>query len=118
MRYAMLICGAESNWDAGEERVAEVMAEIGAWSAKWEAAGKMPGVGAELEPVRTAKTVSRGADGLPVVTDGPYLELKEVVGGFILFDADDLDEAIAIASGWPGITAFGDKIEVRPTTGR
>ena len=54
------------------------MGEIGAWSAKWRAAGKL-GDGNELESVTTARTVTRGADGRPIVIDGPYLELKEVV---------------------------------------
>ncbi|MEV7621519.1 YciI family protein [Actinoplanes sp. NPDC089786] len=51
------------------------------------------------------------------MTDGPYLEIKEVVGGFIHIVADDIDEAVAVAGGWPGIRV-GDKIEVRPVMER
>jgi hypothetical protein len=118
MRYVMMICGNESVWSADEERAEAVMQEINAWWEKWAAEGKLDEGGAELDSVRTAKTVSRGPDGQPLVTDGPYVELKDVIGGFINMRADDIDEAVAIASGWPGIAAFDDKIEVRPVIER
>ncbi|HEX5596188.1 MAG TPA: YciI family protein [Micromonosporaceae bacterium] len=117
MRYVMMICGEESNWTADPAKAAAAMAEVNAWFDKWYTAGKIAQGGAELDSVRTAKTVSRGPDGTPVVTDGPYLELKEVVGGFIHLVADNIEEAVAIAAGWPGI-ALGDKIEVRPVIER
>jgi hypothetical protein len=117
MRYVMIIAGDEAAWD--EPGLTEgLMDEINTWWEKWFEAGKVEQGGAELQPSSTAKTVGRGADGQPTVTDGPYLELKEVVGGFIHLVADDIDEAIAVASGWPGITRLGDKIEVRPVMER
>jgi hypothetical protein len=48
-----------------------------------------------------------------VVTDGPYLELKEVVGGFVVLEADDIDQAVAIAAEWPSL-GRSSSIEVRP----
>ncbi|MDG4826052.1 YciI family protein [Asanoa sp. WMMD1127] len=116
MRYVMMICGPESNWEG--EHVEELMATVGAWWEKWHAAGVVIQGGAELQPVATAKTVRRGADGKAMVTDGPYIELKDVVGGFMLLEADSMDEAVACAATWPGIEAVGDQVEVRPTTGR
>jgi hypothetical protein len=115
MKYAMLICGDDNAWHEArqEDRDAAYQA-IFAWMEKWQTAGKILDGGAELDTARKAKTVSRGADGQPVVTDGPYLELKEVIGGMILLQADDIDEAVTVASGWPGIVSYGDKIEVRP----
>jgi hypothetical protein len=115
MRYAMLITGDESGWygDSQENREAAYR-EIYAWMEKWQAAGKILEGGAELDTARKAKTVSRGADGQPVVTDGPYLELKEVIGGMILLNADGIDDAVNVASGWPTIASHGDKVEVRP----
>lgn len=111
----MLICGEEAAWfDADEASVQAAMEQINAWYEKWAATGKVLDAGAELDSSRKAKTISRGADGQPVVTDGPYLELKEVVGGFIMLDTDGIDEAVVIASGWPGIASHGDKVEVRP----
>ena len=113
MRYVMIIAGDESGWF--DEAVASgLMEEVNAWWEKWHAAGKILTGGAELAPSSTAKTVSRGADGQPTVTDGPYLELTEAVGGFIHLEADDIDDAVAVASGWPGIGPLGDRVEVRP----
>ncbi|MEU4688239.1 YciI family protein [Actinoplanes sp. NPDC023714] len=113
MRYVMILTGDESNWQ--EPKVPEgLMDEVGAWWTRWFEAGKILEGGAELQPTSTAKTVGPGRDGTPEVTDGPYLELKEVVGGFIMLEADDIDEAVAVAAGWPGIAAVGDKVEVRP----
>lgn len=64
-----------------------------------------------LQSVRTAATV-RCRDGKLSVTDGPFAETKEQLGGFFLIDAKDLDEALQIASRWP--SARLGSIEVRP----
>jgi len=117
MKYVMLICGDEASWvDTDEATIEAVMKDIDAWDQKW--AGKVADGGAELDSSRTARTVSRGPDGQPVVTDGPYLELKEVIGGFCILEVDSLDEAVAIASEWPTIASHGDKVEVRPVMRR
>jgi hypothetical protein len=118
MRYVMMICGDETAWYGDPARAEAVMQEINSWWEKWHAEGKVVEGGAELDSVRTAKTVSRGPDGQPLVTDGPYVELKDVIGGFIHLRADDIDEAVAIAAGWPGIAILGDKVEVRPVLER
>ena len=114
MRYAMLIWGDETSWANGGDTAQAVMRDIYAWWDKWHAAGKVAPGGVQLDPVRTARTVSRGGDGQPLVTDGPYLELKEVIGGTIILQVDDIDEAVAIAATWPGIASFDEKVEVRP----
>ncbi|MEU4238055.1 YciI family protein [Actinoplanes sp. NPDC026619] len=117
VRYVMIIAGEEDGWF--DEAVSSgLMDEVNAWWEKWYAAGKIVKGGAELQPASTAKTVSRGGDGQPTVTDGPYLELKEVVGGFIILEGEDIDDAIAVASGWPGIVPLGDRVEVRPVMER
>jgi hypothetical protein len=64
-----------------------------------------------LQSARTAATL-RVRDGKLSVTDGPFAETKEQLGGFFLIDAADLNEAIQVASKWPG-ARFGE-IEVRP----
>jgi hypothetical protein len=113
MRYGMLICGVEADRGTADPEAAETtMKEIYAWFEKWGQAGKIADSGAELDSTRTAKTIRAGADGAPVVTDGPYLELKEVVGGVVFLQADIIDEAVAVASTWPlwGSTS----IEIRP----
>jgi hypothetical protein len=119
MRYVMLICGDEREWFDGDQRAVDAaMKEISGWFEKWQPTGKIVEGGAELDSARTAKTVSRGPDGAPLVTDGPYLELKEIVGGFVMLEADGIDEAVAVASEWPTIASHGDKVEVRPVIQR
>ena len=66
---------------------------------------------AALESVRTATTV-RVRDGKRLATDGPFAETKETLGGIVLIDARDLNEAIQVASKWP--SARLGSIEVRP----
>lgn len=64
-----------------------------------------------LQSVRTATTV-RVRNGKVSITDGPFAETKETLGGFFLIDANDLNEAIQVASKWP--SARLGSIEVRP----
>jgi hypothetical protein len=64
-----------------------------------------------LQSASTAATL-RVRNGKVAVTDGPFIETKEQLGGFFLIEAVDLNEAIQVASKWPG-ARFGD-IEVRP----
>jgi hypothetical protein len=66
---------------------------------------------APLHPVSTATSV-RVRDARPLVTDGPFAETREQLGGFFMIDADDLDEAIAIAARIPG--ARKGTVEIRP----
>jgi hypothetical protein len=68
--------------------------------------------GAQLQPSRTAKTV-REKNGTPIITDGPFAETKEYLGGYHLIECRDLDEAISIATRIPTIRV-GGSIEVRP----
>lgn len=70
--------------------------------------------GDQLAPPRRARTV-RVRDGKKLVTDGPFTETKEAVGGFDLLECDSLDEAVEIASRHP--VAQGGTIEVRPLLG-
>ncbi len=114
MRFAMLICGVD---DEHDDRIAERdpqdgMAAVWAWFERWEKAGKIANGGAELDTANRAKTIRAGADGTPVVTDGPYLELKEVVGGVVFLNTKDIEEAVAIASDWP--LRGASSIEIRP----
>jgi hypothetical protein len=66
---------------------------------------------APLHPVATATSV-RVRDGKPLVTDGPFAETREQLGGFFLINAQDLDEAIVIAAQIPG--AHVGTVEIRP----
>ena len=69
--------------------------------------------GNALQPVATATTIRTGAAGAVTVTDGPFAETKEALGGYYLIEAANLDEAIAVAKQVPA--PFGG-VEVRPVT--
>jgi len=72
--------------------------------------------GAELQPVATATTV-RVENGGTVTTDGPFAETKEVLGGYFLLEADDLDAALDVAARVPA-ARLGGAVEVRPLVER
>jgi hypothetical protein len=82
--------------------------------ADYQAINQTPGVtpGRGLDAPETATTV-RVQDGKTLTTDGPFVELKEAVGGYLLYEADDLDAAIALAARIPA-ARLGGAIEVRP----
>jgi hypothetical protein len=79
-----------------------------------ETPGVSPGV--ELAPPATATTV-RVEDGRPVTTDGPFVEATQALGGYLLFEADDLDGAIELAARVPA-ARMGGAVEVRPVVER
>ena len=118
MKYAALLTNLEDDviaWEqmSPEEAAAARAEEVPKWDALFGElgqAGKL-GYGAELDSPKTAKTV-RVRDGETIVTDGPYAETKEQIGGVVELNADDLDEAIAIAARIP--VAFRASVELRP----
>lgn len=118
MKYAMLIFGDDREWAAlspADEQ--DIMHQIYEWYERWRPTGKIADGGAELQPQETAKTVRAGANGQPVITDGPYLELKEVIGAVVMLECDDVDEAARIAATWP-LAAGMSALEVRPVMSR
>ncbi len=111
MQYMLLIYGNDTEWDQrSDEEKAAIYAEYGA-------VAESPGIrgGAELQPGTTATTV-RVQNGDTLTTDGPFADSKEVLGGYFLLEADDLDAAIAIASRIPA--ARTGAVEVRPVVER
>lgn len=113
MKYMMLMSG-DGTWDAlSEEERGRRYARIGAWWDERVAAGEIIG-GHELQNADTATTIRRTGDGEVTVTDGPFVEGKEVIGGFAILEVPDLDAAIRVASGWPAPGAM----EVRPIVER
>ncbi len=94
----------------GEPFGDEQKAIYGAYKAINETPGVSPGL--QLQPPGTATTV-RVQDGETLATDGPFVETKEAVGGYLLFEAEDLDAAIELASRIAAARQ-GGAIEVRP----
>jgi hypothetical protein len=119
VKYALLIHSDQATWaDLDDDEKARLRAEsMPKWVALFEELGKAdPNVsGKELDEGVTAKVV-RIVDGERVVTDGPFAETKEVVGGVFLMDVPDLDEAIRLASLIP--SAENGSIEIRPLAGQ
>ena len=86
--------------------------------ADYKAINETPGVtsGVQMQPPETATTV-RVQDGKTLTTDGPFVEMKEALGGYLFFEADDLDAAIELAARIPA-ARMGGAIEVRPVVER
>jgi hypothetical protein len=110
MRYLLLIAEEPPSGEPSEADWAATMGEYNAFSAWLDERGWSDG-GAALQDVTTATTVSV-RDGQRIVTDGPYAETKEHLGGFFLVDVPSLDDAIEAASRIPG--ARTGRVEVRP----
>ena len=109
MKYALLIYGDESAWaDATPEDSAQVMA---AYNRFGEEAGDRILAGDGLQGTATATTV-RVRDGERLLTDGPFAETREQLGGYYVIEAGSLDEALDWAAKIPG--ALNGSVEVRP----
>ncbi|MFG1705827.1 YciI family protein [Nonomuraea sp. M3C6] len=90
-----------------DEERAQVVRQVEHWFA--DHADKV-GVGSKLQPAHTATTVRLGGGGEPVITDGPFVEGKEVVSGFCEIEVADLDEALRMVRTWPACPT----VEIRP----
>jgi len=115
MKYMLLIHqgDAPTPYDADAwERLPED--EKQAIYADYQAINQTPGVtpGLGLDAPETATTV-RVQDGKTLTTDGPFVEIKEAIGGYLLFEGDDLDAAIELAARIPA-ARLGGAVEVRP----
>jgi len=111
MLYLLLIYGNEEYFDKLTEAEREsVSREYTEFTKSIAQSGHLRG-GNELQPVASARTV-RVRDKKQAVTDGPFAETKEQLGGYYLIEARDLDDAIAVAARIPSVR-WGS-IEVRP----
>ena len=108
-QYLVLIYGDEKAYaEGGQGLWDEVMKGHNDFGATY---GEKLAGGNALQSVDTATSLRKGADGAFTVTDGPFVETKEALGGYYLVEARDLDEAIAMAKAIP---APGGGVEVRP----
>ena len=111
MQYLLLIYLPESQWATlGEPEKQKIYQQYRDLAGDLQKTGKYLG-GNELQPTSTATTV-RVRNGKTAVTDGPFAETKEQLGGYFLVEARDLDEAMAIAARI--LSAVSGSIEVRP----
>src|SRR6478609_4452983 len=119
MKYMLLIHQGDAPTPRSPEGWATLSEEEQkAVYADYQAINQTPGVtpGIELAPPESASTV-RVEDGKTLTTDGPFVELKEAIGGYLFFEADDLDAAIEVAARIPA-ARLGGAIEVRPLVER
>jgi hypothetical protein len=103
MKFVLLFVGTRDDQDQWDkmtpQQIEASMGGAGQWFEKFGREGKITG-GEQLQGYKTVKTVRRES-GEPVVTDGPFIESKEVIGGFALVDVKDYDEALEMAKTWP-----------------
>jgi hypothetical protein len=111
-KYMILIFGDDKQWDAMSPT--ESRAHDAAHVAFNSAAGAAILGGEELERATVATTLRLAPSGDVTITDGPFLETKEVLGGFYLLEADDLDAVIALAKQLPEVRAAHSGVEIRP----
>lgn len=103
MKYVLMFVGTMEEQRAYDgmslEQMDQSLGEVMKWFGKYSQAGKIVG-GEQLKGVDTVTTV-RSKDGKRVVTDGPFIESKEIIGGFAVVEVKDLDEALEMAKEWP-----------------
>jgi hypothetical protein len=112
MKYMLLIYGEPPAEPPTEQATQQMLDAYWAYEKQVADAGVRLASDA-LQPVETATTVQVSDNGERVVTDGPFAETREVLGGYYLLDVPDLDAAIEWAARCPG-AQYGSKIEVRP----
>ena len=111
MQYLALLYGDQTVWESlSPEEREDVYKQYGAFSEEAQQAGVIKG-GNELDSTSTATTV-RVRGGEILVTDGPFAELKEALGGYFVLECGSMDDACAWAAKIPGATHGA--IEVRP----
>lgn len=108
MKYMLLIYNNAESRQAIAENMDQVMAQVDAMMKELEASGELVGGQALAETARTVKV----RDGVPAVTDGPFLEAKELMAGYLVVDCDSIERATEIAARWPDAALCA--MEVRP----
>ena len=115
MKYMLLIYQNEQSWKSiSETERQQIYGEYRNLRGQLESRGQFVS-GSELQPITTATTV-RVRDGKELVTDGPFAETHEQLGGYFLIEAENLDEATSIAAKIP--SAKTGTIEIRPLAER
>jgi hypothetical protein len=111
MKYVLLYVNSLEPGKRWQDMPEDLRNEIYLRIFKWfEDNGSVMREGAELQGAETATTVRFDQNQQPIVTDGPFIEASEIVGGYSLVEVDDFDAALTLAKSWPG----GGAVEIRP----
>jgi hypothetical protein len=111
-KYLVLIWGDEQTWESASQ---EWIDDNAKGHENFSAVAGPAIIGShELEPATAATSIRTGSAGQQLVSDGPYTETKEVIGGYYLLEAPDLDEAIRLARLIPEASAATSGVEIRP----
>ena len=113
MKYMVLFTRADWEDTAPEAERQQLYAAVGEWWGRLASQGKIV-EGYQLQPAQTATTVVLD-HGASTIIDGPFMEAKETIGGYGIFEVADLDEALALARTFPSPSG---KVEVRPVVER
>jgi hypothetical protein len=115
VKFVLLFCGSDEDAAAfaalSEAELAARYTEVGRW---FELNRTRIGPSNQLQGPETATSVRFGRGDSPLVTDGPFMEGKEQIGGYAEIEVADLDEALEMARTWPG----RGTVEIRPVTSR
>jgi len=115
MKYVLLFCGTQADQQAFDALSADELraryADVGRW---FQQNGSKIVESQQLQGPHTATTVRFERDGQPTITDGPFIESNEIVGGYATVDVTDLDEALRMVREWPGRGV----VEIRPVMAR
>jgi hypothetical protein len=110
MKYMVLIASQADAWNyLDDEGQRALYQKVATWWGEHSSSGEIL-EGHQLQPAETATTIRIAQSGDTTVTDGPFVEGKEIVGGYAIIDVPDLDAAIRLVSGWPA----PDTLEIRP----
>ena len=113
MRYMLLMCRDEARWEAVPEREkGAIVRQVEEFIGALRTSGVLR-AGDPLEPVATATTL-RLEGGRVVMTEGPFAETTEQLGGYNIVEAENLDEVLALAARHPLLRVGYHAIEVRP----
>jgi hypothetical protein len=109
MKYVMLILNTDAIAKLSADEQQSWSSEVMAWYEKHGGTSVIADMGAQLQPAETARTVRAAG-----VTDGPFMETKEVLGGYTVLETGTFDEAVDITKSWPGVDRGLVTIELRP----
>jgi hypothetical protein len=110
MKYMLMIYGNDEIWNTMSPDFDQVVRETDAFNRRYAETGELLGAYGVLDQSE-AKTI-RVRDGVPAVTDGPYIEAKEFLGSFSILDCESLERALEIAADYPGARLHA--VELRP----